>query len=77
MWPERKREKVVAEITAAYLVAVAKEQGNSFDQQNAVNFLNEGGRAYGMWKAMMHAGESYIKSALRQANRSREGTQSR
>jgi hypothetical protein len=69
VWPRKKREKVVAEIAAGYVVAVAKEQGESFDQQKAVSFLNEEDRAYGMWKAMMHAGEAYIKSELMQANR--------
>jgi len=64
MWPRKKREKVVAEITTANLMQVMQEQGRCLDHQQAVNFLNEDGRAYGMWKEMMYAGENYIKSEL-------------
>lgn len=64
--PKKKREKVVAEITAAHLIRLCQEQGGFLDQQQAINFLNEGERAYVMWKQMMYAGEDYIKSALAQ-----------
>lgn len=66
MTSKKKREKVVAEITATYLMQLMQEQGRPLDQQQAVNFLNEGDRAYIMWKQMMYAGENYIKSVLAQ-----------
>jgi len=64
MTPRKKREKVVAEITTIHLMKFMQEQGRSLDQQQAINFLNEGDRAYVMWKQMMYAGENYIKSVL-------------
>ena len=67
---KQKRERVVAEITATHLVMLLQEQGRVLDQQQAVAFLNEGDRAYIMWKQMMYAGESYIKSVLVQAAQS-------
>lgn len=36
-----------------------------------MNFFNEDGRAYGMWKEMMYAGENYIKSELAQPSQPR------
>jgi hypothetical protein len=64
--PDRKpREKVVAEITLAYLTQVAAEVGRRLSQEEAVAFLNQEGRAYDMSKRMMQAGEDYIKSRLR------------
>lgn len=68
MTPKKKREKVVAEITTTHLIQLMQEQGRFLDQQQAVNFLNEGEQAYVMWKQMMHAGENYIKSALAQTS---------
>ena len=68
MIPKRKREKVVAEITTTHLMKFMQEQGRILDQQQAVNFLNEGDRAYVMWKQMMYAGENYIKSVLGQTS---------
>ena len=73
MTQKRKREKVVAEITAAHLMQLMQEQGRFLDQQQAVNFLNEEGRAYIMWKQMMYAGENYIKSVLAQDHQPRGG----
>jgi len=64
MMPKKKRVKIVAEITAAHLIKLMQEQGNVLDQQQAFAFLNEGDRAYMLWKQMMYAGESYIKSVL-------------
>jgi len=64
MTPRKKREKVVAEITTTHLMKFMQEQGRLLDQQQAVNFLNEGDRAYVMWKQMMYAGENYIKAVL-------------
>jgi hypothetical protein len=66
MTQKKKREKVVAEITTAHLMQLMQEHGRTLDQQQAINFLNEEGRAYLMWKQMMYAGENYIKSVLAQ-----------
>ncbi len=64
MTSRKRREKVVAEITAAYLIKIMQEEGRVLDEQQALAFLNEGGRAYIMWKEMMYAGETYIKAVL-------------
>jgi hypothetical protein len=45
-------------------------QGRILDRQEALNFSIEGGRAYVMWKQMMHAGEDYINSVLAPASQS-------
>ncbi len=66
MKPRKTREKVIAEITATHLRMLMQEQGKFLDQQQALAFLNEGDRAYIMWKQMMTAGENYIKSVLTQ-----------
>jgi hypothetical protein len=70
MTEKKRREKVVAEITLAHLTQFAGELGRHLTQEEAVAFLNQNGRAYAMWKHMMHAGEEYIKSALDQQHRS-------
>ena len=70
MAPKRKRERVVAEITASHLMMLMQEQGRFLDQQQAIAFLNEGDRAYILWKQMMYAGENYVKSVLVQASQS-------
>jgi hypothetical protein len=65
--PDRKkREKVVAEITLAHLTRIAVESGRPLSDEQALDFLNQDGRAYAMWTRMMQAGEEYIKSTLRQ-----------
>lgn len=64
MTDKKKRDKVVAEITVAHLTLLVSEMGRSLSQEEAVAFLNQDGRAYGMWKQMMHAGEDYIKLTL-------------
>lgn len=64
MTEKKKREKVVAEITIAHLAQFARELGRHLSQEEAIAFLNQDGRAYAMWKHMMHAGEEYIKSTL-------------
>ena len=64
MTEKKKRDKVVAEITAAHLAELAGESGRSMTQDEAILFLNKHGRAYEMWKHMMHAGEEYLKGAL-------------
>ena len=64
MTEKKKREKVTAEITLAHLTQFAREVGRPLTQEEAIAFLNQNGRAYDMWKHMMHAGEEYIKSTL-------------
>jgi len=61
---KKKREKVVAEITLTHLTELAEEMGCSMTREEAIAFLNQRGRAYDMWKHMMHAGEEYIKTTL-------------
>ena len=69
MAEKKKREKVVAEITLAHLTQFARELGRHLSQEEAIAFLNQDGRAYAMWKLMMHAGEEYIKSSLEHSQR--------
>ena len=64
--PEKKREKVVAEITVSHLMQFAGELGRAMSHEDAVAFLNQDGRAYAMWKRMMQAAEEYMKSNLNQ-----------
>lgn len=64
MVPKKKREKVIAEITADHLIKLMQEQGSLLNLQQAFEFLNEGDRAYMLWMRMMQAGESYVKSVL-------------
>ena len=49
------REKVVAEITLVHRVQIAA--GGSVSREDAVAFLHRNGRAYDLWKNMMHAGK--------------------
>ena len=58
MKPGKTREKVIAEISATHLRMLMQEQGKFLAQQQALAFLNEGDRAYVMWKEMMIAGET-------------------
>lgn len=67
MTEKKKREKVIAEITLAHLTQFAREAGRPLSQEEAIAFLNQNGRAYDMWKHMMHAGEEYIKSTLQRS----------
>ncbi len=64
MTEKKKREKVVAEITAAHVAHLASDVGTPMTQEEAVAFLNRDGRAYAMWKHMMQAGEDYIRTML-------------
>jgi tRNA nucleotidyltransferase (CCA-adding enzyme) len=67
LMPDRKkREKVVAEITLAHLTRIAVETGRPLTEEQAIDFLNQNGRAYAMWTRMMQAGEDYIKATLQQ-----------
>lgn len=54
----------MAEITISYVLRLASEHGCSVSREQARVFLNEEGRAYEMWKHMMHAGEEFIASSL-------------
>jgi hypothetical protein len=64
MTEKKKREKVVAEITAAHLAHFACDVGAPMTQEEAIAFLNRDGRAYAMWKHMMQAGEDYIRTMV-------------
>jgi hypothetical protein len=64
MTGKKKRDKVIAEITAAHLTQFAGELGAAMSREEAIAFLNRDGRAYAMWKQMMQAGEEYIKTTL-------------
>jgi len=64
MQSKNKCEKVVAEITPAYLIKIVQQQGRHLNQQQALAFLNEGNRAYILWKQMMYAAENYVASVL-------------
>lgn len=61
---KRKREKVVAEISLAHVLEIAREAGRPLTPEQALHLLNHDGRAYAMWTRMMQAGEDYIKSTL-------------
>ena len=76
MTEKKKRQKVVAEITAAHLIQFARELGAGMSQEDAIAFLNRNGRAYDMWKHMMRAGEDYIKQTLQRESPVRLRTQS-
>ena len=58
------REKVTAEITLAHLQQFAREAGTPMSAAEVAAFLNEKGRAQGVWTHMMQGGEEYIKSGL-------------
>jgi len=60
------REKVTAEITLAHLQRFAAESGSHMSADEVAAFLNQDGRAHGMWLRMMQAGEDYMKSILEQ-----------
>lgn len=64
MTQKKNRERVVAEITTAHLTQFVQALGRSLSREEAISFLNQDGRAYAMWKHMMHAGEDYIKATL-------------
>ena len=66
---KKQREKVVAEITTYHLSQLAQTAlGRALSREEAIAFLNDGDRAYDMWKHMMHAGEAYIQSTIRPAS---------
>jgi hypothetical protein len=59
------REKVTAEITLAHVQAFAEEVGTNITVAEVATFLNQNGRAQGLWSHMMQAGEQFIKSNLK------------
>ena len=77
MTEKKKRERVVAEITIAHLTEVARALGRTLNQEEALAFFNQDGRAYAMWKHMMLAGEEYIKSSLNNPRLAAVGRQPR
>jgi hypothetical protein len=58
------RQKVTAEITTTHVEQIARESQVPLAGMDATQFLNEQGRAYELWKVMMHAAEEYIKDQL-------------
>ena len=58
------RSKVTAEITAGHLEQIARELGSSLEGSAALEFLNQHGRAYEVWRVMMRAAEEYLQSEL-------------
>ncbi len=60
------REKVTAEITLAHLQHFAAESGSHMSADEVAAFLNQDGRAHGLWMHMMQAGEDYMKLILEQ-----------
>jgi hypothetical protein len=59
------REGVIAEITSS-LMRLASEHGGSLSREQAFAFPHQEGRAFEMWKHMMHSGEGFIaRSELR------------
>lgn len=58
------REKVTAEVTVALLQQFASDVGSNMTAAEAATFLNENGRAQGLWMRMMEAGEEFIKASL-------------
>ena len=67
MTQKKQREKVVAEITTFHLTQMMQGLSQSLSREEAIAFLNQDGRAYEMWRHMMHAGEAYVKSTLQPA----------
>ena len=51
----------MAEITLSHLLQLATEQGSPLSREQALAFLNQEGRAFEMWKQMMHAGEEFCR----------------
>jgi hypothetical protein len=64
MAEKKNRERVVAEITLAYIVQFTEEMGVPLSREDAAAFLNRNGHAYAMWKCMMQAGEDYVRAEL-------------
>ena len=65
----------MAEITLSHLLRLATKQGSPVSREQALAFLNQEGRAFEMWKQMMHAGEKFIAGSLLRQCISPERTQ--
>ena len=61
---KRDRERVLAEITLSYLMRLAIEQGCPVSREQALEFLNEEGRAYEMWKSHDAGGGGFYRTQL-------------
>jgi len=61
---KNKCAKVVAEITPTDVIKIVQQQGRFLNQQQALEFLNQGNRAHILWKQMMYAAEDYVASVL-------------
>ena len=66
-----------SELTLAHLTQCAQAMGRELSTEAALDFLNQNGRAYEMWKRMMHAGEEYVRSALQARTATADGHTSR
>jgi hypothetical protein len=64
MTDRKDRERVIAEITLSHLIRLGNEQGCPVSRQQALAFLNQGGRAFEMWKHMMQSAEEFIAGSL-------------
>jgi hypothetical protein len=64
MSDKKDRDRVIAEITLSHLVRLGNEQGCHVSREQALAFLNHEGRAFEMWKHMMHAAEEFISGSL-------------
>jgi hypothetical protein len=64
MSEKKDRERVIAEITLSHLMRLGNEQGCPVSREQALEFLNQEGRAFEMWKHMMQAAEDFIACSL-------------
>ena len=64
MTEKKDRERVIAEITLSHLIRLGSEQGCTVSRQQALEFLNQEGRAFEMWKHMMRAAEDFVAGSL-------------
>ena len=64
MSDKKDRERVIAEITLSHLMRLGNEQGCPVSREQALEFLNQEGRAFEMWKHMMQAAEEFIACSL-------------
>jgi len=64
MTERKSRERVIAEITLSHLLRLGNEQGHPVSRQQALEFLNQEGQAFEMWKHMMQAAEEFIAQRL-------------
>ena len=58
------RDRVVAEITLSHLLRLANEHHCFVSRKQGLEFLNQKGYAFEMWKQMMQAGEDFIARSL-------------